>query len=40
MTGDGYLLLGYVIGLGLLLGYAVVLWLSWRALDKRERNDA
>ena len=30
MSGSGYVIAGYVIGLGLLWGYALSLWLEWR----------
>ena len=30
MSGQGYVILGYVIGLGLLWGYAAALWLALR----------
>jgi hypothetical protein len=33
-----YTLLAYVAGLGLLGGYALVLWLAHRAMSKRERK--
>ncbi|MDY7107313.1 MAG: hypothetical protein SYC29_01635 [Planctomycetota bacterium] len=39
MTGEGYLVLGYIVGLGLLLGYAILLWLAGRSLDKREPRE-
>jgi hypothetical protein len=38
MSGEGYLILGYIVGLGLLLSYAIMLWLAGRALKKRERR--
>jgi hypothetical protein len=38
MTGEGYLMLGYVVGLGLPLSYAILLWLTGRSLEKRERR--
>lgn len=40
MMGDDYLLLGYIAGLGLLWGYAVLLWLGGRSIDRRERRKA
>jgi hypothetical protein len=30
VTGQAYVILGYVIGLGLLWGYALTLWLAAR----------
>ncbi len=36
LTAEQYLLLGYVVGLGVLLGYAAKLWLSARSLKLRE----
>ncbi|MHC4106860.1 MAG: hypothetical protein ACYSXF_01580 [Planctomycetota bacterium] len=39
MTGNAYLILAYTVGLGLLGGYAITLWLSSRALRKREQRE-
>jgi hypothetical protein len=39
MTGEGYLILGYIVGLGLLVSYAILLWLAGRSLDRRERRN-
>jgi hypothetical protein len=38
MSGNQYLLVAYVIGLGLPWGYAVFLWLNSRSLERRERG--
>jgi hypothetical protein len=38
MTGEGYLVLGYIIGLGLLVSYAIRLWLAHCSLERRERR--
>lgn len=35
MNSSGYLLLGYSIALGLLWGYAALLWAQRRALRRR-----
>jgi hypothetical protein len=36
LTPDQYLLLGYFVGVGVLLGYGVKLWLDARLLARRE----
>jgi hypothetical protein len=38
MSGNDYLVLGYVISFMLLWGYAIVLWLTGINLRKRERG--
>ena len=38
MTGHDYLLMGYIAGLGLLWGYAILIWLGGRSIDRRERR--
>jgi hypothetical protein len=38
MTGERYLVIGYIVGFGLLLGYAILLWIGRRALERRERR--
>jgi hypothetical protein len=35
MTGAGYLTLGYAIALGLLWGYAAMIWWQHRSLVRR-----
>lgn len=40
MNAENYLILAYVLGLGLLWGYAVLMWRESRALAVRERADA
>jgi hypothetical protein len=35
-TPERYLLVGYLVGLGVLLGYALSLWLSVRKTKRRE----
>jgi hypothetical protein len=35
MSNTGYLILGYVVSLGLLWGYAVMLWVHWRHTKHR-----
>ncbi len=35
MTSREYLLLGYAIALGFMWGYAAILWLKWRRLQRR-----
>lgn len=39
MNGTKFAILAYVIGLGLIWGYALSLWLGHRALSKRELRD-
>ncbi|MFG0253068.1 MAG: hypothetical protein ACF8NJ_09370 [Phycisphaerales bacterium JB038] len=36
LTSEQYLLLGYIVGVGVLLGYAAKLWLNARRLGQRE----
>jgi hypothetical protein len=36
VNGHGYAILGYVVGLGLLWGYALTLWLAARRRDERD----
>ncbi len=36
LTPDQYLLLGYLVGVGVLLGYCVNLWVSATLLARRE----
>ena len=38
MTGNDYLLLAYVVGLGLVWGYALLLAFTSRSLRKREAD--
>ena len=38
MSGEYYLILAYVVGLGLLWGYAGWLWNTSRHLCRRERD--
>ena len=38
MTGREYLALGYAIALGLMWGYAIVLWISLRRMARRTRQ--
>ena len=39
MSTNNYVILAYVIGLGLLWGYAVVLWLAGRSVARREQTE-
>ena len=39
MTGMQYLILAYAIGFGLLLGYAVKIWIERKALGGTDQND-
>lgn len=34
MTGRDYVILGYCIALGLMWGYASLIWLKWRRLQR------
>jgi hypothetical protein len=38
MSDAGYTILAYAVGLGLMGGYAAVLWAMHRALIRRERD--
>lgn len=38
MTGTGYAVLAYIVGLGVLLVYAGAIWWSGHALARRERR--
>ncbi len=38
MTQTGHVIAAYAIGLGLMLGYAILLWLEGRALGRRQRS--
>lgn len=38
MTGAQYAVVAFVVGLGLMLGYAMVLWLAHRNMARRRRN--
>jgi|GEM_PF-3350312 len=38
MLGNDYLRLAYVLGLGLLWGYAIVLWIARGRAARRGRN--
>ena len=38
MTSRDYVIAAYVVGLGLLLGYALLLWLEARRLARRRMN--
>ena len=40
MNGMHYAILGYVVSLALMWGYAASLWLAHRAVDRRERKAA
>ena len=40
MTAEGYVILAYVLGLGMLWGYGVWLWIAARALNKEQRDAA
>ena len=39
MTGMQYLILAYAIGLGLLLGYAVKIWIERKTLGGTDHDD-
>lgn len=39
MTGMQYLILAYAVGLGLLLGYAVKVWVERRTLGGTDQDD-
>ena len=39
MSTHHYVIFAYVIGLGMLWGYAVVLWLAGRNLARREQTE-
>ncbi len=38
MTGESYLMLGYIVGLGLIWGYVVLLWMAGRSVRGQERR--
>ena len=40
MNSMHYAILGYVVSLSLMWGYAVSLWLGHRSVDRRERKAA
>ena len=39
MNGTNFAILAYVVGLGLIWGYAISLWLASRNLAKREQHE-
>ena len=40
MSGSGYAILAYAIGLGLMLLYGLRLWMQWRKLGAGRRGAA
>jgi hypothetical protein len=38
MSGEGYLALGYTVALGLLWGYAMLIWLRRRSLRRHRAS--
>jgi hypothetical protein len=38
MTREQYVILAYVIGLGLMLGYGLVLWIEYRSSKRRQKR--
>lgn len=39
MSSNGFVILAYVLGLGLLWGYAAMLFLAGRTLNRREQAE-
>ena len=40
MSGVGYAIMAYIVGLGLIALYGLRLWMQWRKLRSRRRADA
>lgn len=38
MNGTQFMVTAYIVGLGLVLGYALVLFLEWHKLHKRQQG--
>ncbi len=39
-NGDPYLIGAYVVSVVLLWGYAAVLWVGWRSINRRQRHES
>ncbi len=39
MNDQGYLIMSYAVGLGMLWGHGLGLWLDWRRLQHRVRTE-
>jgi hypothetical protein len=37
LSSNGFALLGYIVSIGLMVGYALMLWLGHRAADRKAR---
>ena len=39
-NGEPYLIAAYVMSVVLLWGYAALLWVGWRGIDRRQGNES